>query len=142
MPETKAADRLPLLITNNPLCVEVLAGRSSCRFSESWDYGQVLLQARDCLHQGYHLLSHPQCGSMKPNQTPYKSLVLSRRGADGQDAFVGLALIEQALTVYEKFQKNHPTPVWPQQVLTDFAVIDLSLMQSVFERPQFTALHS
>ena len=125
---------LPLLITNNRCCAEAFTEYGICLFDESWDYGQVLKEVRDKAHQGYLMLSHPQCGSMKPNQTPYKSVVLALKTMDGQDTFAGVSLAEQALLTYEKFQEMHPTPAWPENVLEDFRTIDLSLMQSVFNR--------
>lgn len=132
---------LPLLITNNRLCAEAFASCSSCLFDENWRYGQVLLTARDFIHQGYQLLGHPQYGSIKPNQTPYRSLLLTAASQDGQGPFDSMLLIEQALAAYEKFQNAYLTPLWSEEVLEDFRTIDLSLVQSVFDRPQFSALY-
>lgn len=128
--------RLPLLITNNRLCVEAFYSRCTCLFEESWSYEHVLTAARDAIHQGYHLLNHPQSGSLKPNQTPYRTLLLSQYSPDSQEQFTSLLLIEQALAAYAKFQKMRPTPPWPDKVLDDFRIADLSLMQVVFERSQ------
>jgi len=136
----KRQGRQPLLITNNRFCAEAFSNRCDFLFEESWNYGQVLTAARDYVHKGYHLLSHPQYGSLKPNQTPYKSLLLTMHCLDKQDKFASLLLIEQALAVYDKFQNMHPTPPWPSKVLEDFRIVDLSLMQSVFERLPLIAL--
>jgi len=123
-----------MLITNNRCSAEAFAKCCDCLFNESWNYGQVLLKARDKVHQGYELLSHPQCGNMKPNQTPYKSLVLARSSLGEQNDFASITLIEQALEAHEKFQNMRRTPAWPDHILCDFRTIDVSLMQSVFSR--------
>ena len=129
-------DKTPLLITNNRSCVSALAGRYDCLFDEGWNYGRVLREARDKVHQGYVLISHPLCGSLKPNQTPYKSLLLSKRSTDVQETYTSVVLIEQAIADYEKFRDMHPAPAWSCQVLQDFRTVDLSFMQSVTDKLQ------
>lgn len=120
-----------LLVTNNPMLapsnpalpLEFLTG----------DYQQVLLKVKDYIvDQRMVLLTHPLSGSIKPNETYYKSIVLE----DGQDAIdlTSLAYIEQAIDVYDRFNKMKQRPNWPKSVLKDFAYVDYYLMESAFER--------
>ena len=122
-----------LLITNNCDCEEAFSEKCACLFNESWDYGRVLREARDKIHAGYVLLGHPQSGSVKPNQTPYRTIVLT----EGQDGFNSVLMIEQAISTYEKFQKIRPTPDWPEEVLEDFRIIDMSLAREVLSSLRF-----
>lgn len=128
------ADKPCLLVTNNRDCYDRYRNSCDCLFDESWDYGQVLNAARDLLHLGYILSSHPLAGSLKPNQTPYRSLVLTLHSLDGQDKFHSLMLLEQALGIYHQFQQNRQTPDWPEKICRDFRTIDLSLIEPVMRQ--------
>jgi len=87
---------------------------------------EIFKLARDEIHLGAVLINHPLSGSVKPNESPYKSLVLStRRGAVD---FVSLQLIEGALEVLRKMPVRDR--VLPAQAIEDFAVIDLDLLDS------------
>ncbi len=88
-------------------------------------YGEVLKQVRDLVHQHYKLLTHPLSGSIKPNETPFKSIALESGNTLDWDS---LALIEKAIETYEKMQKDEVTPLWNDSILDDFRVIDSDLM--------------
>lgn len=89
---------------------------------------EVLKVARDMVHQGHLLISHPLAGSVKPNETPYKSVVLSRL-PKGQVDFESLSVIEGSLRTSERMLQERPLPNYPERVLQDFQVIDNSLLQ-------------
>ncbi len=112
-----------IVISNNP-GVELL---DSDRFVDG-SLLEVLTLARDMVHQGHQLISHPLAGSVKPNETPYKSVVLSR-AAKGQVDFESLAVIEGSLRTAERMLQERPLPEYPDRVLRDFQVIDDSLLQ-------------
>ena len=40
----------------------------------------VLVMARDLIHKGWKLAANPFYGNLKPNQQPYRTLVLSSEG--------------------------------------------------------------
>ena len=116
-----------LIITNNSKvkdnfdgCYEVAYEEKSC--------GQLLMQVRDFVHNGYRLLTHPLSGSVKPNETPYKSIVI--KGPSAKLDIDSLLLIEEAIACYEKFenctliQKNYS-----EDVLSDFRTVDLALIK-------------
>lgn len=89
----------------------------------------VLVRARDYVHQGYKLISHPLAGSIKPNETPYKSIVLDAE--QGTLDFDSLKLIESAIEVTDKLPKLNRK--WDEKVIEDFQLIDSSLLKATFE---------
>ena len=111
------------LLSNNPL---VLEKYPQGEFIEGpiWE---VLIRARNYIHQGYKLLTHPLAGSIKPNQTPYKSLLLQKRKDRKLVDFSSLQLIESALAAWEKFGPARQIT----EVLHDLQVIDLSLLEAL-----------
>jgi len=114
------------VITNNPLSAEKYPGVSVLLKT---DVEGIFKAARDRIHLGALILGHPLSGSVKPNESPYKSLVLSQPG-DGFD-MQSLQLIEGALAVlYKLGVKNR---AYPERVLTDFRVIDLDLLDSAIK---------
>lgn len=123
-----------LLITNNKKFMdiekELSAKGITVEFLEK-DYIGVLLYGRDLIHEGFELLTHPLYGSVKPNETLYRTLIL-RPGA--QLDFNSLGLIEDAIQTAEKFKKNKLTPNWTERVRDDFRVIDYDLMSKTIRR--------
>lgn len=118
------------IISNNP-AVYAKFGESKhgeLSLSKQEGYLQVLLAARNAIHQGHHLLMHPESGSVKPYQTPYRSLLLEVNDTLDMDS---LLMIEQAITRFQCFiemreipQQHHYSP----EILQDFQTIDLSLV--------------
>jgi len=91
------------------------------------DYKDVLYMVRDKVQLNYHLLTHPLSGSIKPNETPYKSIAIKKeKKLDLQS----LELISNAIEVYKKLQKDLKTPFWTESILEDFRVIDLDLIKN------------
>ena len=111
------------IITNNKMVFD--------RFKDSYTvelydmtYREILLKVRDYVHEGYKLLSHPLSGSIKPNETPYKSVIISNE-KDKLD-FDSLNVIEGSIVTCEKFGMNrfHLT----EEICNDFMIVDLSLI--------------
>lgn len=121
-----------LLVTNNEMVNEKFKDILEVSFLQGYDYLQVLEWVRDRVHEGHKLLTHPLSGSIKPNETPYKSIMISK------DVFEldtdGLLIIEESIGAAKKFVSIKPTPNWKERVLDDFRVIDLSLMENVIEK--------
>ena len=95
-----------IMVTNNLKCFEKWKDKLQIDYKEEWKYLDVLQAARDYIHRGYALLSHPLAGSMKPNQTPFKSIVLGTESLEGANEFRDLELIEESIEAYYKFMKN------------------------------------
>lgn len=89
----------------------------------------VLIKVRDYVHQGYRILSHPLAGSVKPNETPFKSVLMDAE--QGAIDFNSLRLIESAIEVTDKFSKLNRK--WNDKVIEDFQLIDGSLLKAAFE---------
>jgi len=86
----------------------------------------VLKSARDYIHTGHTLLTHPLAGSIKPNETPYKSVMLEAEKK--QLNFESVKIIEESIHTCEKFvstaRDDH------QEVLIDFQYVDCSLIEN------------
>ena len=67
-----------LILTNNPLVFTCMSDRFRIVFSPELTYREILVKARDLVYIGHTLYTHPLSGSVKPNETPYKSVVVSR----------------------------------------------------------------
>ncbi|MEF9942276.1 MAG: GrdX family protein [Lachnospiraceae bacterium] len=118
-----------LLVTNNNRVEKKYKGDMQVILLES--YFEVLTKVRDKIHEGYVLLTHPLAGSLKPNQTPYKSILLELsedKKLDGRS----LELIEAAIETYYKFKELRELPNYSEKVKEDFKTIDLSLVENAF----------
>ena len=111
------------IITNNPLAANKYG--DIAELSDANVEG-IFILARDAIHAGAIIINHPLSGSVKPNESPYKSLVLSTRvGSLDMDS---LKLIEGAQEVLRKMPLRNRN--YPPQVHEDFQVIDLDLLDS------------
>lgn len=116
------------IITNNPLVKEKFFSLYEVEFYDM-DYIEILETVRDKIHLGYRLLSHPLAGSIKPNETPYRTIIISKE--KGNLDMDSLFHIENAIATTKKFIKNRPTPNWSSVALFDFQTVDLSLIENV-----------
>ena len=121
-----------ILITNNKYVSDKFNSKMEIIFLENNNYTEILNFVRDKIHEGHKLLTHPLSGSIKPNETPYKSIIISKEV--GELDTDGLVIIEESILTARKFMDNKPTPDWTERVLDDFRVIDLSLMENVIEK--------
>ena len=121
-----------ILITNNYLVKESEA--SNNRISIDFVEGSlldVLTKARDYIHKGHLLLTHPLMGSIKPNETPYKSIAVSVDfDGSGQVDYDSLMYMENSIETTLKLLRNKPLRAWPESVLEDFRVIDYDLIRN------------
>ena len=114
------------IITNNP-AVEG-AYPESAKFYEAGVL-EVFIIVRDMVHRGAKILSHPLSSSIKPWETPYKSIVVS--STQGNLDFESLKYIENAIGVMKNRSiGNH---VYSVEVLEDFSVIDLDIINSAIK---------
>ncbi|MDB8792324.1 GrdX family protein [Romboutsia sp. 1001216sp1] len=97
-------------------------------------YLEVLKESRNLIHKGYELLSHPMYSSIKPNETPYRSIILKKSNKLDTNSVL---LIEEAIYISNKFQNNKQTPNWTYNVIDDFRVIDLDILSNTLERIQY-----
>lgn len=116
-----------LLITNNNKVQEKYKDIMEVFLVEA--YIDVLRKSRDKIHAGYVLLTHPLSGSLKPNQTPYKTILMEPSEESGIDTS-SVTLIESAIETYEKFIDFKKVPDYRVDIKEDFETIDLSLIEN------------
>lgn len=114
-----------VIITNNPLVFEKLDGKRSVTYQDV-SYEEILKEVRDRIHEGHMLLTHPLSGSVKPNETPYKSIMISEQRGDVDPS--ALKLIENAIEACHKFVMK--SDKYKPEVYDDFQLIDWTLLES------------
>ena len=115
-----------ILITNNPAAYEKFLRRCETVYLEGGKYMDVLIRVRDMIHTGHRLLSHPLSGSVKPGQTPYKSIMMTKEKG-GLDA-ESLAIMEAGIAVAGKQADMTNKALYTEEILKDFQFIDLELI--------------
>jgi hypothetical protein len=86
---------------------------------------------RGLVHLGHRLLTHPLAGSVKPNESPYRSVIVSQH-PDTTIDFDSLRIIEGALAVVDRLGPLRYRTISPH-VDADFQLIDCALMESAVE---------
>ena len=120
-----------LILTNNPLVHDCMDGHGkfTVAFRPELGYRDILVKARDMVYEGHTLYTHPLSGSVKPNETPYKSVIVSiePHGFDAEQS----EIISNSIQVFDKFP---PMPRdLPESVLRDFQLIDYSLLAGAID---------
>lgn len=113
------------IITNNPLVREKLSRHCRIEFFEA-SYMDMLKKAKDYIYAGHVLLSHPLSGSIKPNETPYKSIMISCE--PGTTDFESVHIIEKSIETCGKFVDRGI--VYKPEVYEDFQLVDKTLIES------------
>ena len=112
-----------LIVTNNPLVKELVPADYAIDF-EQITYGEILTKVRDLVYAGHRLYTHPLSGSVKPNETPYKSIVVSKNPKKME--LDEAEIISNSIVTYNKFPQKYRD--LPEGVLKDFQLIDYTLL--------------
>lgn len=120
-----------ILITNNKMVSEKYGEEITLIYLDDLDMLKVLEVVRDKIHLGHELLTHPLSGSIKPNESPFKSVIISDE--IGAINFESLRIIEDSIATARKFLSQKKVRDWPDRILNDFRVIDYSLIASGIE---------
>lgn len=129
---------MALMVTNNNKAEQFCRDckkKVDVIYLEDGTYLDVLYRARDYVHRGYRLLTHPLCGSVKPNQTPYRSVLLEEQSTR-EENFRSIQLIEDSIEAANKFMRNRRTPDWNARTREDFKTVDLSFLTIFAERSE------
>lgn len=119
-----------IIITNNTKVSQKYNKDYDVEFIDG-DYLDVLVFARDKIHEGHKLLTHPLSGSVKPNETPYKSIIMS---GEKEDLDINsLMIIEDSINTAKKFIGIKLPNKWNNEILDDFMEIDSTLLASGIE---------
>ena len=122
-----------ILITNNDRVYEKYKEHIKVILLDT--YEEVLIKVRDMVYDRHLLLTHPQASSLKPNQTPYRSVVVYPKGKE--DNMKDILLIEKCIQVYQEWQEIAPSPAkYADKVANDFKTIDLSVVDNIIPRLQ------
>ncbi|MGI6575107.1 MAG: GrdX family protein [bacterium] len=94
--------------------------------------------ARDLVHQGYRLITHPLSGSLKPGSIPYKTIFISRER--GELDLKSLHYIENSIEAYYK-TRPEIMPQWSEEMLADYAAVDLAQVEAALASLQSGAVY-
>ena len=111
------------IITNNEMVRDKYASQVTVEFHPV-KYTEIMRMARDYIHAGHKLLTHPLAGSIKPNETPYKTIFLtkSKKTMDSES----LRIIEECIIACKKFGKER-FPNMPENMRQASRTIDCTL---------------
>ncbi|MBN2797451.1 MAG: GrdX family protein [Clostridia bacterium] len=123
-----------IIVTNNQSVYDTYHESFEVEYLENQTFLQVLEYCRDAVHLGRKLLTHPLTGSVKPNETPFKSVMITK--VCGVLEMDSLNLIESAIHTTKKFLNDHEVKAWPDRILDDFRLIDFRLIKSGIESIQ------
>lgn len=123
---------MKVVVTNNPKVEKKIKEYEKIKliYLENGKYMDVLKKVRDEVHIGARILTHPLTSSLKPNETPYKSIVIEKN--DKID-FESIKIISNSIEVAEKFLKIENKNIYIEKILRDFQTIDLSTIMSGIE---------
>jgi len=122
-----------VLVTNNPCFQQsVDLSRLQLLCGTSLD---VLIVVRDSIHLGSDLLTHPLYGNLRPNQQPFRSILL--RNSAQKDRNFGastyldsISTIEEAVLLYRSYGNRLQVPgSLPDAMREDYAFVDSELMR-------------
>ena len=121
-----------IIITNNPLVKDRLGQEYEVDFTEI-SYEEVLKKVRGFVYNKHELLTHPLSGSVKPNETPYKSIMVAKN--PDRYNVESMEIIDRAIAVVPKFEFK--SDKYAEDVYDDFQYIDYALISSAL--PSATA---
>ena len=122
------------IVTNNSLCRDKYQELIPVDFLEGKGYMDVLFAVRDYIQKGWRLETHPMTGSLKPNQTPYKSIMVSDLPREQEEFYSQEMTIENSILSCRKFLEIKQTPNWTEEIRKDFMIVDLSLIEGAIQK--------
>jgi len=120
-----------MIITNNPKFKDLHEKNLVVEYHDI-SAQQLLLLVRDYVHKNHIVLTHPLHSSLKPNETPYRSVVISNQAGSKVD-FESVQLIESAITTYDKFLNDKQVELREEYILKDYQTIDYDLIIKAME---------
>jgi len=114
---------MDILVTNNPLVEAQYKNTFRVEFTDC-DLIGTLTRVRDLVHKGHRLLTHPLTGSVKPNETPYKTVMIT--GTTDSVDTQSVIIIEECIQAARKFTPKHIA----EKYLHDLQTVDLSLIRA------------
>lgn len=116
-----------LIVSNNPLVRDTYEAKYNVEYFDV-SYVGLLNKVKKYCEEGHKILSHPLSGSVKPKETPYKSVLVSK--SKGEIDINSLRIIINSLDSCDKFDKINNGN---NQADKDFQLVDCSLISSALE---------
>ena len=116
-----------IIITNNPLVKEKYVDKEVEFYDKK--YQEILQIVKNKIAEGHKILTHPLSGSVKPKETPYKSIMITKEKKELD--LSSLEIIENAIATCEKFKER--SEKWTPKVLEDFRLVDFTLIDSAMD---------
>ena len=126
-----------ILVTNNKIVFDKIISNGNTKnlekgiYIENGTYKEVIEKVREMVHMGHELLTHPLSGSIKPNETPYRSVLVSAEA--GSLDFDSLKIIEDSIQTAEKFMAMAKPRNYNERHHNDFMTIDFHVIESGIE---------
>ncbi|MFO7895371.1 MAG: GrdX family protein [Candidatus Cloacimonadales bacterium] len=117
-----------ILISNNPRISELKSAKLQMNIYQDKTALQILSLVRDFVHKNHRLLTHPLHSSLKPNETPFRTVLISAT-PELSLHLESLQMIENAIHYYQNFLKDKPYKTRSAEILADFSLIDFDLIK-------------
>ncbi len=117
-----------LIITNNKKVLDELGSEKNIEYHDI-DALELLYIVRNKIHTGSILLSHPLSGSIKPNENPYKSILIDEKV--GKLDYDSLMTIENSINTFIKFRNMGIKVSSEKKAQDDYSLIDFTLINSI-----------
>lgn len=119
-----------LIVTNNPMGGEGVRRAGEVRLYPEDTYREILVRARDLVYIGHRLRNHPLYGSLRPHETPYRTVVLSDRPQtpDGEECLI----MSEAITRIDTFTPPGSGRRCPSVFWRSASDDDCSLVRNTF----------
>lgn len=120
-----------IIITNNDMVYNKYKDEYSVEFYDC-SIKEIMVKVRDKIHGGFKMLTHPLSSSIKPNESLYKSIMIT----DDKSTldYNSLLIIENSIITCDKFNKIKYNIVYTDKIKDDFKLIDLTVLESALNR--------
>lgn len=120
-----------IIITNNAIVYENFNNKFTVNLING-TATEVLFKVRDFIHCNHRLLTHPLVSSIKPNEMPFRTIIISKQRDNNID-MESLELIENSISTTNKFMKDFGIPNWNESILKDFQLIDFDIINNAIK---------
>lgn len=118
---------MKVIVTNNPQVNDICKDKNVI-YLDGYDFVDVLIKARDLIHQNYILLTHPLASNLMPDKTIYKTVILEK----GTELDYGsLNLIEDAVFFAWNSKHKLNKAGLSESILKDLQLVDLEMVKDV-----------
>jgi hypothetical protein len=94
----------------------------------------VLTLARDRVHAGWSLLTHPLYGNVQPSQQLFRSVLVGLPYENSGVDHESLSILERAIGLYRSRETTSENPTGENRYLDDYAALDVYLLHDSMER--------